>query len=66
MNIQLNDQLLPLTAGQTLLGLLQAQGADRPGVAVAVNQHIIPRSNWGKHVLQNGDVLDLFQAIAGG
>ncbi len=66
MNIRLNDQTLPLTPAQSLLGLLQSQGADRPGVAVAVNQQIIPRSNWGAYRLQDGDVLDLFQAIAGG
>lgn len=66
MNIRLNDQILTLADEQTLLGLLQSQSADRPGVAVAVNQQIIPRSSWGAHLLREGDVLDLFQAIAGG
>ncbi|MXG37760.1 sulfur carrier protein ThiS, partial [Escherichia coli] len=38
----------------------------QPGVALALNQHILPRERWEHHLLQEGDQILLFQVIAGG
>jgi sulfur carrier protein ThiS adenylyltransferase len=38
----------------------------QPGVALALNQHILPRDRWEDHLLQEGDRILLFQVIAGG
>ena len=38
----------------------------QPGVALALNQHILPRDRWEDHLLQEGDRVLLFQVIAGG
>jgi thiamine biosynthesis protein ThiS len=38
----------------------------QPGVALALNQHILPRERWEDHLLQEGDQILLFQVIAGG
>ncbi|WP_437435841.1 sulfur carrier protein ThiS [Klebsiella pneumoniae] len=43
--------------------------ADDPrgaAVALALNQHILPRDRWEDHLLQEGDRVLLFQVIAGG
>jgi sulfur carrier protein len=38
----------------------------RPGLAIAVNQSVVPAANWGDSVLQDGDELLLIQATQGG
>lgn len=66
MVISINDERLPLTAPLTLAALLQQLDRHQPGTALAVNQIIIPRTQWETHMLQDGDAILLFQAIAGG
>ncbi len=58
-----------LTVLQLLVdeGLVKASCCEpRVGIAVAINESIIPRSRWDKVVIQPDDNVDLFQAIAGG
>jgi thiamine biosynthesis protein ThiS len=35
-------------------------------VAVAVNREVIPRHEHAKHVLREGDAVEVIQAVAGG
>ncbi|WCN09130.1 sulfur carrier protein ThiS [Marinomonas mediterranea] len=35
-------------------------------IAVAVNDHVVPKSQWDKTDIQDGMSLDLFESIAGG
>ncbi|GIV77743.1 sulfur carrier protein ThiS [Litorilinea aerophila] len=53
---------------QTVAELLQAREIppDRPGIAVAVNATVIPRSRWHEHRLQPGDRVEIVRAVAGG
>jgi sulfur carrier protein len=55
-------------AAQTIRALLVEQGIDpeRPGIAVAVNAAVIPRSVWGSATVQPGDRIEIVSAIAGG
>ncbi|MBN0141068.1 sulfur carrier protein ThiS, partial [Pseudomonas aeruginosa] len=46
--------------------LLTQLEQQQPGVALALNQHILPRDRWEDHLLQEGDRVLLFQVIAGG
>ncbi|GAC1558326.1 MAG: hypothetical protein NVS2B7_33350 [Herpetosiphon sp.] len=48
--------------------LLEANAIDptMPGIAVALNGTVIPRSSWGTTVLQPGDHVEIVQAKAGG
>lgn len=39
---------------------------DLANIAVAVNQHVVPKSQWKKLHCQQGDQIDLFTAVAGG
>lgn len=66
MHILLNDAPLQCEPGETLLQLLARLELDNPGSALALNQTILPREQWDHHILQDGDALLLFQAIAGG
>ncbi|AKH62899.1 MULTISPECIES: sulfur carrier protein ThiS [Photorhabdus] len=66
MKITINDQLMELTAPLALQQLLEQLERAQPGTALAINQTIIPRSNWSTHQVNDGDNILLFQAIAGG
>jgi len=66
MNIIFNDSPLTYENPPTIQRLLIELNQLKPGIALAVNQQIIPREQWDKYTLQDGDSLLLFQAIAGG
>lgn len=66
MHILLNDEHVECENGLHIAALLSQLDRDRPGIALAVNQQILPRAQWAQHTLQEGDALLLFQVIAGG
>ena len=66
MNIRLNGSPLALPAPCTLIDLLAAQGLAARRVAVEVNGEIVPRSRHAEHLLAEGDVVEIVQALGGG
>ncbi|CAI1186898.1 sulfur carrier protein ThiS [Serratia ficaria] len=66
MKIRLNDQPLELAPPLSVAALLERLERHQPGTALAINQTIIPRADWASHLVQDGDDILLFQAIAGG
>ena len=66
MNMTVNDERysldMPVTISQLLIELKQPS----IGVALAINDIIIPRENWNTQMINEGDTILLFQAIAGG
>ena len=66
MNITVNDERysldMPVTISQLLIELKQPS----IGVALAINDIIIPRENWNTQMINEGDTILLFQASAGG
>ncbi|OTA15500.1 sulfur carrier protein ThiS [Xenorhabdus vietnamensis] len=66
MNIIVNDQPITLNAPMTVQQLLEHINRTQSGTALAINQTIIPRSEWHIHQVNDGDNVLLFQAIAGG
>ncbi|MRT15025.1 sulfur carrier protein ThiS [Enterobacteriaceae bacterium RIT711] len=66
MHIQFNDEPLQCPDNLTLEKLLEQLRLLKPGVALAINQSIVPREQWEAHLLNDGDQILLFQAIAGG
>lgn len=66
MKIRLNDQPLALAQPLSVDALLKQLERHQPGTALAINQIIIPRADWANHLVQDGDDILLFQAIAGG
>ncbi|GHG71476.1 sulfur carrier protein ThiS [Alishewanella longhuensis] len=66
MQIQFNQQPYQLVSPTTLATFLASQQQLRAGIAVAINQQVIPRSRWDIQPLKDGDTIQLFMAIAGG
>ena len=58
--------LLSGSVAQVPSALLQQLDQLKPGAALALNQHILPRERWEQHIVQDGDQILLFQVIAGG
>lgn len=66
MQITLNDAPMKLQDNMTLSDLLAQLSHPIQGVAIAINQTIVPRTAWETHQLHHGDNVLMFQAIAGG
>lgn len=51
----------------TLAALLDVLGVEqRRGVAVAINDRVVPKSAWGDHALAPGDRVEIIRATQGG
>lgn len=66
MNITVNDEQYSLDMPVTICQLLIQLEQPSIGVALAINETIVPRENWETHFINDGDTILLFQAIAGG
>ncbi|GHD97727.1 MULTISPECIES: sulfur carrier protein ThiS [Pseudocitrobacter] len=66
MQIHFNDEPMPCAEGLSVTALLTQLEQLKPGVALALNQQILPRERWEHHIVQDGDRILLFQVIAGG
>ena len=67
LTIRVNDEPRTLADPATLNALVRDLGlAERKGVAVAVNQSVVPRAAWSTHVLADGDRVLVIRATQGG
>ncbi len=65
--VYVNDSARPLDGETTLLALLGDLGlAERAGVAVAVNDAVVPRTAWDGRTLLDGDRVLVIRASQGG
>ncbi|SEL17415.1 sulfur carrier protein ThiS [Pseudomonas agarici] len=66
MHIQLNGESFELPDGETVAALLARLDLTGRRVAVELNLDIVPRSQHGETALQEGDQVEVVQAIGGG
>lgn len=68
MVIVLNGKQHRLHDGATLGALLQDThiAGDADGVAIAVNDAVVPRRQWGDVHLHEGDAVEVIHAVQGG
>ncbi len=66
MTATVNGIQRELADGATLAALLEDLGAPRDGVAVAVNDRVVPRSEHARLALADGDRVEVVHAVAGG
>jgi sulfur carrier protein len=67
MTVFVNDQPRALAAGTALVDLLRELGlAERKGVAIAINDEVVPRSTWPVRPLADGEHILVIQATQGG
>ncbi|MEO9654736.1 sulfur carrier protein ThiS [Marinomonas sp.] len=65
LTIHLNDQEHQFV-GRTLQNLLDDLGREQQGIAIAVDQQVVPKSRWVHTELTSGSQVYIFESIAGG
>ncbi|ANG91084.1 sulfur carrier protein ThiS [Enterobacteriaceae bacterium 155047] len=66
MRITFNDEPMQCREELTVAMLLDQLCQLKPGIALALNQQILPREQWERQQVRDGDNILLFQVIAGG
>jgi sulfur carrier protein len=67
MVIRVNDQPREVVPGSSLADLVGELGlAERKGLAIAINDEVVPRSTWLNRALVNNDHVLVIQATQGG
>ena len=66
MQIFINDKVFECPAGATLPEVLEANNIKTENIAIAVDFSVIPRSDWNKTVLQDGNKIIIIKAVQGG
>jgi sulfur carrier protein len=68
MELTVNGDAKQVDTGTTLADLLGMLGMDRAarGIAVAVNDAVIPQPSWHKKTLSDGDKIEIIHAVQGG
>jgi sulfur carrier protein len=66
MTITVNGESCELPSGTTVGELMRARGARERGSAVAVDGDVVPRGDWDRHVLTDGQDVELVHAVQGG
>jgi sulfur carrier protein len=66
IELVVNGEAQSLGSGTTVDTLVRLLGCGTRGVAVAVNDEVVPRSTWDAHTLTNGDRVEVLRAVQGG
>ena len=68
MKVELNGEVVALPEGASITEAIEASGANREqrGVAVAIDGEVVPRSEWGRRSLREGQKVEVLAAIQGG
>ena len=66
MQIIVNNKAMVMAEGSTLSALAEALRLPEKGVAVAVNNQMIPREEWSATSLQEGVQVVVIKAACGG
>ena len=66
MDIAINGTVRRIESPCTVSELIDQLGLNPAGVAVAVNQSVVPRSNRVRHALMPFDSVEIIQAVGGG
>jgi thiazole synthase len=68
MKVELNGEMVALPDGAAVTEAVEASGAagDQRGVAVAIDGEVVPRSEWDRTTLHEGQKVEVLAAIQGG
>ena len=68
MNIKLNGEELIVDENISLYDfvLLRSNNIEPKGVAVALNETIIPKNNWNNTMINENDSVEIVHAVQGG
>lgn len=66
MRVSVNGAVRDFVGGSTVADTVRAIGEPGPAVAVARNGEVVPRGEWERTVLVDGDQLEILAPTAGG
>jgi thiamine biosynthesis protein ThiS len=66
MQVTLNGEARHLRDGLTVAELVGELGLPARRIAVEVNLDILPRDDYTRHALREGDVVEIVQLVGGG
>ena len=66
MKITVNDKQHEISEGTTIAQLLGELGYGKAGMAVAIDERVIPLSKWEEYIINEGVSLLIIQAVSGG
>jgi sulfur carrier protein len=66
VTVTLNGETLAVPGGSTLASLVAALVPSPRGVAVALNEEVVPRSRWAEVGLADGDRVEVLAVAQGG
>ena len=66
MQLTVNGNALEVADGATIEALLGSLDVRRDGIAVALNDDVVPRAEHSTRALHAGDRLEIIVAVAGG
>ncbi len=66
MIVSVNGDATEVDSGTTVAQVVASLNRQGSGIAVAVNEEVLPRSRWGQSVLCEGDRLEVLTAAQGG
>ena len=64
--VVVNGSATEVDTGDTVATLVRRLESDGRGVAVAINETVVPRSAWPATALQAGDRVEVLRAAQGG
>lgn len=66
MKITINNSCHEIPDGITLYDITTERNLPDRGVAVAVNNEMVPRCEWNRHIVKDGDDIVILKAFNGG
>ncbi len=66
MRIVVNGRDVEIEEGTTLSDLLDRLGIERRGIAIEVNREIVPKGEYGRKRLVEGDRIEIVRMVGGG
>ncbi|MCQ2233179.1 MAG: sulfur carrier protein ThiS [Paludibacteraceae bacterium] len=66
MRFKVNDEPVELPEGSSIDDLAKANNLPEKGVAIAVNNEMVPLTQWKGKVIAEGDDIIIIRAVCGG
>lgn len=66
MKVLVNNKETELPEGKTIADLARLLELPEKGVAIALHNRMVPRTQWSEHMLQPNDSLVIIKAACGG
>lgn len=67
MKITVNEEVVTVDGDTwTIAAYLEARNVATQSVVVAINEDVLPRSEWDTYQLRDGDTVEIVQAVSGG